>query len=78
MTFTIQKNGDVTGITLTGPSGCPPLDNSATDALGEVILPPLPADFPRDQEVIHATFLARIDIRSIRPHFVRLKRAGYF
>jgi hypothetical protein len=78
ITFTIQKNGDVTGITLSGPAGCPPLDTSAMDALDEVILPPLPAEFPRDAEVIHATFLAQGDIRSLRPHFERMKRAGYF
>ena len=56
--FTIQRNGEVTGIILEGPSGCYPLDDSALDALREVILPPLPKDFPRDQETVHARFIA--------------------
>ncbi len=59
-------------------SGCDPLDSSALDALSEVILPPLPADFPRDSETIRATFIARGDIMSMRDAFRYMKQIGYF
>jgi outer membrane biosynthesis protein TonB len=76
--FTIEKNGHVTGIVLEGASGCYPLDDSSLDALREVILPPLPPDFPRDQETVHARFIADGDVRTMRRFLAQLKRAGYF
>lgn len=76
--FTIQHDGDVTDIVVETPAGCVPLDDSAAEALDEVILPPLPDDFPRDLEVIHGTFLARGEILGLRPFFERLKRQGLF
>lgn len=76
--FVIEGNGQVTGIVQEAPSGCGPLDASALDALSEVILPPLPGDFPRDREVVHARFLAKGHIRALRPTLSRLKRAGLF
>lgn len=72
--FVIQRNGDVTGIQVLDPSGCLPLDNSATDALDEVVLPRLPDDFPRDRETVDAYFLARGPIPWLRPSLERLKR----
>ena len=60
------------------PSGCYPLDDSALDALREVILPPLPRDFPRGQETIHARFIAEGDVRSMRSNLAYLKRMGAF
>jgi TonB family protein len=78
ITFTIQKNGQVTGIALETPSGCYPLDDSALDALREVILPPLPRDFPRGQEVVHARFIADGNVRVMRESLAYLKRAGLF
>jgi len=78
ITFTIQKNGEVTGIALETPSGCYPLDDSALDALREVILPPLPSDFPRGQETVHARFIAEGDVRGMRRNLAWLKRQGYF
>lgn len=76
--FTIESNGQITGIELEATSGCLPLDESALDALAEVILPPLPEAFPRDQETIHATFIATGPIRGMKSHFDHLKRAGVF
>ena len=60
--FVIERRGNVSGITLKVPSGVAPLDDSAIDALSQVVLPPLPADFPRDQEVVKARFIAKIPI----------------
>jgi hypothetical protein len=76
--FTIESNGQVTGIVLETPAGCYPLDDSALDALREVVLPPLPAEFPRDRETIHARFIADGDIRGMRSHLGELKRLGLF
>lgn len=76
--FTIEANGEVTDIVLEGPSGCYPLDDSALDALREVILPPLPADFPRQQETVHARFIAEGNIRTMRRYLTYLRSLGYF
>jgi hypothetical protein len=76
--FVIEASGQVTGIEVEAPSDCPPLDASAVDALAEVILPPLPSDFPRDREVVHARFIARADVMAMRPGLRRLKAMGYF
>jgi len=76
--FVIMRNGQVTGIVLEAESGCEPLDASATDALTEVILPPLPAAFPRDQEVVHARFIATGQIRAMRRSLSALRAAGFF
>jgi TonB family protein len=64
--FTIEKNGQVTGVTIETPSGCVPLDDSAVDALREVVLPPLPEDFRRTDETVRVRFIAYGDIRNIR------------
>lgn len=76
--FVIEASGDVTGIVIEGTSGCPPLDASAADALAEVTLPPLPADFPRDQEVVHARFIAIGHIMEMRRTLQWLRGNGYF
>lgn len=76
--FTIEHNGQVTGVELETPSGCPALDDSATDALREVVLPPLPADFPRSRETIHARFIAHGEILGLRPTLRYLRSHGYF
>jgi hypothetical protein len=76
--FVILRNGNVDGVVIETPSGCVPLDTSAVDALIEVILPPLPSDFPRDQERVHAMFIAMGEIRSMRPVLTQLKRMGLF
>jgi len=76
--FVIESDGDVTGIWLTGGSDCAPLDDSALDALAEVILPPLPADFPRSYEEVNATFVATGEIMSMRQMFRYLEQIGFF
>jgi len=76
--FVIERSGEVTGVLLETPSGCVPLDDSALDALREVILPPLPADFPRDREVVHARFIASGEIQGMRPTLRYLKAIGLF
>jgi hypothetical protein len=76
--FVIENNGQVTGIVLEAGSDCEPLDASALDALAEVILPPLPAGFPRDREIVHARFIAQGPIRGMRDTLSAMKVAGYF
>jgi outer membrane biosynthesis protein TonB len=76
--FVIERNGQVTGIIVETPSGCKPLDDSAADALAEVILPPLPADFPKSREVVHAAFIAITEIMALRPGLREMKRRGMF
>lgn len=76
--FVIERDGDVTGIRVEAVSGCPPLDESAATALDEVILTPLPADFPRDREVVRALFIAHGQVPALRPSLRQLKAAGMF
>lgn len=76
--FTILDNGEVVDIGVSDASGCFPLDDSATDALSEVVLPPLPADFPRERENVRARFIATGEIRLIRRRLDAMKRAGWF
>lgn len=76
--FTILRTGQVVDIAIETPSGCYPLDDSATDALKEVVLPPLPEDFQRDREIVHARFIAEGEIRTMKAYLQQLKNAGYF
>ena len=76
--FVIEDGGDVTGIELEIPAGCPPLDVSALEAMAEVVLPPLPADFPRESEVVHATFLIKGPVMSMHQMLQYYKSIGYF
>jgi hypothetical protein len=76
--FTILRTGKVVDVAIETPSGCIPLDDSATDALREVVLPPLPDDFQRDQEVVHARFIAEGEIRSMKAYLQQMKNAGFF
>jgi TonB family protein len=76
--FTILRSGQVVDVALETASGCEPLDDSAVDALREVVLPPLPSDFPRGSERVHGRFVATGDIRGMRRTLEYLKRNGYF
>jgi hypothetical protein len=76
--FVIERSGEVSEILVETPAGCIPLDQSATSALAEVILPPLPDAFPKDREVVHARFLATGEIRNMKRHLARLKALNYF
>ena len=76
--FTILKTGQVVDVAIETPSGCYPLDDSATDALREVVLPPLPDDFQRETETVHARFVAEGEIRTMHAFLQQMKNAGYF
>ena len=76
--FVIESNGQVTGIVEERGSGNTPFDAAALDALEEVILPPLPSNFPRDRETVHALFVGKGPVRAMRVNLSKLKRAGYF
>ena len=82
--FVIESNGDVSQISIEFESGCLPFDKSAADALAEVILPPLPPDFPREREVVDARFIGQGTIMGrgsnpgMRTMLRYMRRAGYF
>ena len=76
--FTILRTGQVVDVAIETPSGCYPLDDSATDALKEVVLPPLPEDFQRDTETVHARFIAEGEIRTMKAFLQQMKNAGFF
>jgi outer membrane biosynthesis protein TonB len=76
--FVIERSGQVSGIAIEAESGCLPLDRSAIDALEEVLLPPLPAAFPRDREVVHARFITRGDVRMMKQVLAQYKQLGLF
>jgi TonB-like protein len=76
--FTILRTGQVVDVAIETPSGCYPLDDSATDALKEVVLPPLPPDFQRDMETVHARFIAEGEIRTMKAYLQQMKNAGFF
>ena len=76
--FVIERTGEVSEILVETPSGCVPLDDSATQALEEVILPPLPEAFPKEREIVHARFIASGEIRFMRPALTRMKALNYF
>ncbi|HZN53785.1 MAG TPA: hypothetical protein VFB67_00555 [Candidatus Polarisedimenticolaceae bacterium] len=76
--FTILRSGKVVDVAIETRSGCYPLDDSATDTLNAVILPPLPDDFQRDREVVHARFIAEGSIRTMKAYLQSLHDAGVF
>jgi len=59
--FVIERTGAVSSIEVLEPSVMPPLDESARAALKEVILPRLPADFPKDREGVTGRFIMDVD-----------------
>jgi len=65
-------------VAVEGQSGCLPLDDSAVDALREVVLPPLPQDFKRDKETVHGRFIAIGDIRQMRRTLEYYHATGMF
>ena len=76
--FTIESNGEISQIILESESGCVPFDFSATEALDEAVLPPLPEGFPRDRENVRATFIGEGPIQTMRRTLQYYKRAGFF
>jgi len=76
--FTIESNGEISSIVLETDSGMVPFDLSSTEALEEAVLPPLPDDFPRDRETVHAQFIGYGQIGSMRRSLQEFKRRGWF
>jgi TonB family protein len=78
--FVIERNGDITGIEIEGPSGVAPFDAAVRDSLEEAIVPPLPASFPREREVVRVEglFPAGAPIQKLRPAYERWKARGMF
>jgi len=76
--FTILRSGKIVDVAIETASGCYPLDDSAADALREVVLPPLPEDFTRESETVHARFLAEGRINEMKSYLTMLKQAGWF
>jgi len=76
--FTILRSGQVVNVAVEGQSGCVPLDDSAVDALREVVLPPLPQDFKRDKETVHGRFIAVGDVRGMRRSLEYYRAQGMF
>lgn len=54
--FVFHRDGHVDQIQVVSPSPIPTLDRASSVALERAVLPPLPADFPRDQEGITFSF----------------------
>ncbi|HEX4825039.1 MAG TPA: TonB C-terminal domain-containing protein [Candidatus Polarisedimenticolaceae bacterium] len=71
--FTIARSGQVTDVAVEVGSACVPLDDSAANALKAVILPPLPEDYKRDSETIHATFRAEGPIHGMGSYLQQLR-----
>ena len=76
--FTILRSGQVVNVAVEGESGCVPLDDSAVDALREVVLPALPQDFKRDRETVHGGFIAIGDVRGMRRSLEAARAQGIF
>ncbi|PYT10554.1 MAG: hypothetical protein DMF51_18110 [Acidobacteria bacterium] len=55
--FVIEKSGTISGIDVVRQAGVPPFDRAVSDALrASSPLPPLPKEFPEDQEGVSACF----------------------
>lgn len=76
--FTIESNGEISSIVLETESGSVPFDLSAVEGLDEALLPPLPDDFPRDSETVHANFIGHGPIASMRRGLQSYKNRGWF
>jgi hypothetical protein len=76
--FTIEGNGEISSIVLESESGSIPFDLSAVEGLEEALLPPLPAEFPRDSETVHAQFIGHGPIGQMRRGLQEFKNRGWF
>lgn len=56
VTFTIARNGSVSNVTVTHPSGSFLLDTSAKRAVLDAVIPPLPAKFDRSEATVEMKF----------------------
>jgi hypothetical protein len=76
--FTIESNGEISSIVLETESGSIPFDLSAVEGLDEAVLPPLPDDFPRGSETVHAHFIGHGAIGQMRRGLQEYKNRGWF
>jgi hypothetical protein len=76
--FTIERNGEISSIVVETESNSVPFDLSAVEGLDEAVLPPLPDDFPRAREIVHAQFMGQGEIGMMRRGLRRLRDAGVF
>lgn len=76
--FTIVRDGGVARVQLLRESELEPHDDATVRTLEGVVLPPLPAAFPRAEETVKARFLIYGDIRTMRRHLDAMRRRGYF
>lgn len=78
--FVIHRDGSVSRVEVVGPSQLPALDEASSAALKRLVPPPLPDDFPRDQEGATFSFELR-GFRSAQQLEMRLdwsRRNGEF
>jgi TonB family protein len=54
--FVLTRAGPVEAVEIVRPSPIPTLDEASAAALRRAVMPPLPADFPRDREGVTFTF----------------------
>jgi TonB family protein len=72
--FVIRRAGTVDHIAVAAPSKLPAFDGASCDAVAHAILPPLPRDFPRDEERVTMTFRLQ-GFESSRQLIEQLERA---
>ena len=59
--FVIGRDGSVSDLAIVGPGGLETLAEASSSALLRAVLPPLPADFPRDREGVTFRFILSVD-----------------
>ena len=65
--FVILKNGNVSGMSLSGGSGDVPLDRAAWAGITESSpLPPLPKEFPGENIVLRIGFYCNMEIPDVK------------
>jgi hypothetical protein len=80
ISFVIDRQGNISEVEVQEPSVVPTLDQASAAALVRSILPPLPADFPRESERAYFSFQIRgfLDEHQLRMRLDWSRRAGEF
>jgi TonB family protein len=55
--FRLVRDGSARGVSVVDPSVIPTLDEASRAAIERAVLPPLPGDFPRDEEGVTFRFV---------------------
>ena len=76
--FTIERNGQVTGVAVETPAGCMPLDQSGGGCPQRGGVAPATRCLPPGQRDRSGSLLDEGGIRGMRRGLQRLKNAGYF